>query len=67
MSIDPAVSLALSVHAHKGVYALLVGSGISRSAGIPTGWEVVSDLTRKAAVASGDPDPGEEWEKWLPG
>lgn len=64
MSIDPAVSLALAVHAHKGVYALLVGSGISRAAGIPTGWEVVSDLTRRAAVASGDPDPGENAEKW---
>ncbi len=39
--IEPIVSLAFSLHANKGVYALLLGSGVSRSAGIPTGWEVV--------------------------
>ncbi len=34
--IDPVLSLAVSMHAQKGVYALLLGSGISRSAGVPT-------------------------------
>ena len=63
MSLKPAVSLALSVHAHRGIYALLLGSGISRSAGIPTGWEIVKDLIRRIAVLEG-PDPGEEAESW---
>lgn len=35
-----------------GTYALLLGSGVSRAAGIPTGWEVTLDLVRKAAVAA---------------
>jgi len=47
--IDPFISLALSVQSNRGVYALLLGSGISRSAQIPTGWEVVEDLIRKIA------------------
>ncbi len=64
--IDPAVSLALAVHAHKGVYALLVGSGLSRSAGIPTGWDVVLDLTRRVSVLEGQ-DVGEDPEAWYRG
>jgi hypothetical protein len=34
--IDPILSLAVSVYHNKGVYSLLLGSGISRSSGIPT-------------------------------
>ena len=48
--IDPIISLAFGVFSNKGVYALLVGSGVSRGAGIPTGWEVMEDLIRKVAV-----------------
>jgi hypothetical protein len=58
--IDPLVALAFAMHSHKGVYAVLLGSGVSRAAGIPTGWEVVLDLTRKLARLLGDdcePDP----------
>lgn len=58
--IDPILSLAFSMHSNKGVYALLLGSGVSRSAGIPTGWEVVLDLIRRLANAQGancEPDP----------
>lgn len=59
--INPELSLALSVASGPGVYALLLGSGISRSAGIPTGWEVVLDLVRQVAVAEGaDPEPDPE-------
>lgn len=60
--MEPILSLALSMHSNKGVYALLLGSGISRSAGIPTGWEVVLDLIRKLAClqsADCEPDPAE--------
>lgn len=58
--IDPTTILAFSMHKYKGNYALLLGSGISRFASIPTGWEVVLDLTRQLAIAQGandDTDP----------
>jgi hypothetical protein len=61
--IEPIISLAFSMHANKGVYALLLGSGISRSAGIPTGWGVVEDLITRIARLRGEeplPDP-ETW------
>ena len=58
--IDPIQSLAFSIQANRGVYAVLLGSGVSRSAKIPTGWEVTLDLIRKLAKLCGevcDPDP----------
>lgn len=58
--IDPFVSLAFSIYSNKGAYALLLGSGISRGSGVPTGWEVVVDLIRKVAKLIGEdcePDP----------
>ncbi len=61
--IDPLLSLAISLHSNPGIYALLLGSGVSSVAGIPTGWEITLDLIRKLASANGqnaDPDP----EKW---
>ena len=61
--IDPIHSLAFSIQASRGVYAVLVGSGVSRGAKIPTGWEVTLDLIRKLARLEGeecDPDP-EVW------
>lgn len=63
--IDPILSLAFSMHSNKGVYALLIGSGVSRSAGILTGWEVVEDLIRKVAHLKGEdcgPDPAAWFE-----
>lgn len=47
--IDPILSLAVSMYHSKGVYSLLLGSGISRSSGIPTGWEIVQDIIRQVA------------------
>jgi len=47
--IDPLLSLAFSVYSSKGVYALLLGSGVSRTSGVPTGWEILEDLMRKLA------------------
>ena len=58
--IDPVHSLAFSIQANRGVYAVLVGSGVSRAAKIPTGWEVTLDLIRKLAKLYDeecDPDP----------
>lgn len=63
MDVDPLVSLAASIHAAPGTFALLVGSGISRSARIPTGWDVVVDLIRKVAFLTDgtDPDDAVAW------
>ena len=58
--IDPVTSLAFSMHSNKGVFALLLGSGFSRSAQVPTGWEILLDLIRRVAAVEGsncDPDP----------
>lgn len=52
--IDPLHSLAFSVQANPGVYAVLIGSGVSRSARIPTGWEITLDLVRKLAEVAGE-------------
>ncbi len=51
--LDPRVSLAMTMHANPGVYALLLGSGISSSANIPTGWAVIEDIIRKLACVTG--------------
>lgn len=48
--IPPLVSLATSMHAQPGVYALLLGSGVSTGAGVPTGWGVVTELVARAAA-----------------
>lgn len=61
--IEPLTSLAFSVYSGKGVYALLLGSGLSRAAQIPTGWEITLELVRKIAALqneSCEPKP----EKW---
>ena len=42
------------MQANRGVYALLLGSGVSKAAGIPTGWEIVLDLLKKLAAIMGD-------------
>ena len=61
--INPTEPLAFSMHANPGVYAILVGSGVSRAARIPTGWEITLDLVRKLAALrkeTCEPDP----ERW---
>ena len=59
--IDPVHTLAFSVQSNRGIYALLLGSGVSRASGIPTGWEITLDLVRKLAALHGDnPDPAPE-------
>lgn len=61
--IDPAEALAFNMQANRGVYAVLIGSGVSRSAGIPTGWDITLDLVSKLAdlrCEATDDDP-EGW------
>ncbi len=63
--IDPLISLAINMEDAKGTYALLIGSGGSRSAGIPTGYEVTLDLIERVAELSGEDtngDPGQWWQ-----
>lgn len=63
---DKTLSLAYSMYTNPGVYAVLLGSGVSRAAGIPTGWEIILDLCCKLAVAAGEnaqPAP----ERWYEG
>ena len=46
---EPMFKLAMSMHTNPGVYALLIGSGVSKAAGISTVREIVLDLIRKVA------------------
>lgn len=55
-ALSPSVMLATSMHAQPGVYAVLLGSGVSTSAGVPTGWGVVKELVRRTAVAAAPED-----------
>lgn len=54
-ALSPSVLLAMHMQAQPGVYALLLGSGVSTGAGIPTGWGVVTELVSRVAAAA-DPD-----------
>ena len=62
MNIDNLTSLILSVYNNKGVYALLLGSGISLEAKIMSGWKVTEDLIKKVAVAQGEEIPDDQFE-----
>ncbi len=58
-------SLSFSVHSKPGLYALLIGSGVSRSAEIPTGWAITKDLVRRLAELQGEGDAANiEPEQW---
>src|SRR5258708_39457227 len=61
--IEPFEALALSLHHNPGVYALLVGSGLSRAAGIPTGWEITLDLIKRLGAVRGIKNSA-NWEVW---
>lgn len=63
-TIEPFDALALSLHHNSGVYALLVGSGLSRAAGIPTGWEITLDLIKRLGAAQGVTNEA-SWDAWF--
>jgi len=60
---DPITQTAFSIHENKGVFGLMLGSGVSRAAEIPTGWEITLDLVRRVAEAEGIPTQS-DWGKW---
>jgi hypothetical protein len=68
MPLDPIVSLAVAIAESPGLYAFLLGSGVSRDAGVPTGREVLeiaqADLYR-AMTGSAVTPSGEDLATWL--
>ena len=63
MERNPLVALSSSLHAGPRTFALLLGSGISTGAGVPSGWDVVLDLIRRYAVLQSS-DAGEDPVSW---
>jgi len=59
---DTIIKLAFTMYSSPGVYALLLGSGISRDAGIPTGWEITLDLIKN--IAATEKEKPKDFEKW---
>ncbi len=60
--MNPAVRIAMAMHDRPGSIAVLLGSGASRAAKIPTGYEVVEDLARRIAAAQAqDPATPLQW------
>lgn len=63
MGIEKLTTLAFSMYSNKGAYALLLGSGISRSSGIPSGWEVEKQLIQMLGKSQGVTEQ-EDWHQW---
>jgi hypothetical protein len=60
---DVLTQLSFALFENKGIFAILLGSGLSRAAEIPTGSEITLDLIRRVGTAQGigeQPD----WAKW---
>ncbi len=64
LGIAPLTQLALGMEASPGLYAVLLGSGISSAAGIPTGYQITERLIERIARAEGaSPAEPFEWYK----
>lgn len=63
MPLDPVHQLAFDVQARPKLFLCLLGSGVSRAAGVPTGWEIAVDLLHKVAEARGKRVEGDP-EAW---
>ena len=64
MGIHRLTTLAFSLYSNKGVYAVLLGSGVSRSAHMPSAWEVENCLIEKVAATQGVSGQ-DDWHKWF--
>ena len=60
---EPSGCIGYLLHASPGVYAVLVGSGMSTAAGIKTAWGVVQDLIRRVKATSEGVNPGPSEER----
>ena len=60
---DAELELAFSVQRNPGAYALLIGAGVSKEAGLPSAWDVQMELVREVASVSGEhpEDPAAWW------
>jgi SIR2-like domain len=60
MTLDPIVSLAVAIAEAPGSFAFMLGSGVSRDAGVPTGsevfWTAVGELYRLEMSVDKTPD-----------
>ena len=63
VTVDHLTRISFSIYENKGVYALLIGSGLSRAAEIPTGWEITINLIRRVAIAQGEEEQL-DWVAW---
>jgi len=54
--VEPVVTLGFALRANPGAYAVLLGAGVSMSAGMPSAWAVQQDLITKIAHAE-DQEP----------
>src|SRR6185437_968652 len=61
--VDAVTGLSFAIFENKGIYALFLGSGLSRSAQIPTGWEITIDLIRRVAALEGATEET-DWVAW---
>ena len=63
IDVEPNIALAHAMVRRPGAYAILIGSGVSRAAKIPTGWEVTLELAGELAVAQEGvaPDDISDW------
>jgi NAD-dependent SIR2 family protein deacetylase len=63
---DPYLTLAFSLASSADAYAVLVGAGVSKGAGLPSAWDIEVDLVRQiaqrdnASVAINN-DNAEQW------
>lgn len=63
LDVNPDLALAHAMVRRPGAYVLLLGSGVSRAAKIPTGWQVTLDLCKKLAILAGEKEPADP-ETW---
>ena len=63
MGIEKLTTLAFSMYSNKGAYALLLGSGISCSSGIPSGKGVEVRLIQMLGESQGVTEQ-ENWHQW---
>jgi hypothetical protein len=63
MDIERLTTLAFSMYSNRGAYALLLGSGISCAAHIPSGWKVEEELIQQLALTQGIVE-AEDWHQW---
>ncbi len=68
MPPDPIVSLSVALAEAPGTCAFFLGSGISRDAGVPTGFEVMREGLRRLhqlETTSAEPLDDQALDAWL--